>query len=56
MIDFICDILGYEMQYTNNYNLDQYIIYTGCMLIVVFSVLMVYLLVRFLQWLWSVIK
>lgn len=56
MIEFICDVLGYELQNSSNYNYDQYVFYTACMLIFVLMVLVVYLLVRFLQWIWRGIK
>lgn len=52
-IDFICDFLGYEMQYTNNYNMDSYIIYAGIMLMIVMMILFVYLIMRFFQWIWG---
>lgn len=55
MLDFICDVLGYQLQSTTH-NYDQYIVYTGCMLIFVMMVLVVYLLVRFLQWIWRGVK
>lgn len=56
MIDFICDVLGYELQNSSSYNFDQIVMYTGCMLIFVMMVLVVYLLVRFLQWIWRAVK
>lgn len=56
MIDFICEMLGYEMRYTTTSNYDQYVIFAGCMMIFVLFILVVYLLVRFLQWIWRAVK
>ena len=55
MIDFICDVLGYELQNTS-YNADSYIYAAASMCVFVLFILAVYLLVRFLQWIWSVVK
>lgn len=56
MIDFICEVLGYEMQNSSSYNYDQIVMNASCMLVFVMMVLVVYLLVRFLQWIWRGIK
>lgn len=55
-IQFICNFLGYQMQNNNNYNMDSYVMYGAIMLIFVLMILMVYFLVRFIQWIWGAIK
>lgn len=56
MIEFICEALGYEMQYSNNYNWDSYIVQGSIACTFVLFILVAYLLMRFLQWLWGGIK
>lgn len=56
MIEFICDVLGYELQSSSYTNLDQYVYYGSVMCVFVLFVLVVYLLMRFLQWLWGAWK
>lgn len=56
MIDFICEVLGYELQSTNYQNIDQYVYYGSVMCTFVLFVLVVFLLMRFLQWLWGAWK
>ena len=55
MIDFICDVMGYNLS-GNSYNADSTVYAAAAMCVFVLFILAVYLLVRFLQWLWSVIK
>lgn len=55
MIDWICGVIGYTMQ-NSSYNVDAYVIQGAIACCFVLFVLTVYLLVRFLQWLWGGIK
>lgn len=55
MIDFICDVLGVTLS-GNTVNYDSYIYQAAVMCVFVLFILAVYLLVRFLQWIWGAIK
>ena len=57
MIDFICEVLGYTLQNSGyNTNYDSYVIYGAICCVFVLFILVVYLLVRFLQWMWRAVK
>ena len=57
MIDFICEVLGYTLQNSShNTSYDSYVIYGAICCVFVLFILVVYLLVRFLQWMWRAVK
>lgn len=56
MIEFFCDVLGYTLQNSSNMNYDSYVIYGAVACVFVLFILTVYLLVRFLQWIWRAVK
>lgn len=56
MIDWICEVLGYTLQNNYNTNYDSYVIYGSIMCVFVLFILVVYLLVRFLQWIWRAVR